>query len=139
MFSRTTWCRKKKHVFVLLEAGMDMQKAQNTGKGIFVYVDVTECRPRWLTEEHLFGKTKSRLEPWVVPQDEDAVEVVRQMLTAKTLTPLWFHHDGQFWACWEMFMVAYVACIMMTENQVKVYRHLLQSIQEEMKREGKSQ
>ena len=33
--------------------------------------------------------------------------------------------------------VAYLACGMMTENQVKVYRHLLQLIQEEGKRAGK--
>ena len=45
----------EKHVLVLLEVGIDMLKTQNTGKGISVYVDVTECRPRWLTEEHLIG------------------------------------------------------------------------------------
>ena len=56
----------EKHVFVLLEAGIDMQTTQDTGKGIFIYVDVTECRPRCLTQEHLFGKARSRLEPWVV-------------------------------------------------------------------------
>ena len=34
-------------------------------------------------------------------------------------------------------MVAYIACGMMTRNQVMVYRHLLQFIQEEVKRDGK--
>ena len=34
-------------------------------------------------------------------------------------------------------MVAYVVCQMTIESQVKIYRHLLQSIQEKVKRDGK--
>ena len=126
-----------KQVFMLLEAVNDLEKSQRVLGGVFVYIDVTECRPRWLTEDHLFGKTKSPLEPKVVPLEDAGQESIRMMLNTKTVKPLWFHNDGQFWACWEIMMVAYVACDMMTENQVKVYRHLLQHIQEECKREGK--
>ena len=127
----------EKHVFVLMEAGNDWQKTQNVTGGVFVYVDVTECRPRWLTEDHLFGKSKSLLDAKVVPFENQGQEAVRQLMSPKIVKPLWFHSDGQFWACWEIMMVAYVACNMMTENQVKVYRHLLQQIQEEGKREGR--
>ena len=78
----------------------------------------------------------TKLEPWVVPNDDESLGAVRQLLTSKSMKPLWFHHDGQFWACWEIMMVAYVACEIMTRNQVMAYRHLLQFIQEGIKGEG---
>ena len=38
-----------KHVFVPMEAGNDMRRVQKKISDFFVYVDVTECRPEWLT------------------------------------------------------------------------------------------
>ena len=89
----------EKHVFVIMEAGNDLAASNSLGDH-FVYVDVTECRPRWLTEDHQFGKAKTKLDPWIEQAQDDNVETLRQVLNGKSVKPLWFHHDGQFWACW---------------------------------------
>ena len=41
-----------------------------------VYVDVTDCRPSWLTEDYLFGKSKTRSDPLLVLAPDEDVDVL---------------------------------------------------------------
>ncbi len=126
-----------KAVFVVLMAGKQMaeMKSKEAPGKWHTFIDLTECRPGYISTAALFGKqTGPELDAanWGEP---DMINCMRSMLNAKAEKPMFFQSSSQFWACLERFFVAAEAVGMMDKKMVRNYRFFLLQRQEEWRLE----
>ncbi len=122
-----------KAVFVLLMAGKALANLQSRAEPgrWHVFVELTECRPMYISTASLFGKQAGPGEDSSMWGEPGMVNCMRTMLNAKSEKPLFFQSSSQFWACWERFMVAVQAVDMLDLRMIRCYLHFLLQLQEE--------
>ncbi len=126
-----------KAVFVVLMAGKQMAelKSKEAPGQWHTFIDLTECRPVYISTAALFGKQTGPGGDAANWGEPDMINCMRSMLNAKAEKPMFFQSSSQFWACLERFFVAAEAVGMMNKRMIRNYRFFLLQRQEEWRLE----
>ena len=125
-----TQCTPEKSVWILVYAARKARGITEVStKRWHVYVDLTECRPKWIKAHKMFGKQETVTGMEVDAYYEDDNER-KKHLNAKAEKPLFFTSNTQFWACWEQMAVIWECSRMFSRREIRLYKYFLLQQQE---------